>query len=60
MGNEIVFSALNLRRDVMEKDPIDEHAAREAQPAEAERNYGILAAGVIALMCVGTAIYWVS
>jgi hypothetical protein len=35
----------------MEKDPIDEHAAREAQPAEAERNYGILAAGVIALMC---------
>jgi hypothetical protein len=44
----------------MKHDPIDEHAAREALPTEAERNYGLLTAGVITLVVVGTTIYWVS
>ena len=44
----------------MKQDPIDEHAAREALPTEAERNYGLLTAGFIALLVVGTTIYWVS
>lgn len=44
----------------MKQDPIDEHAAREALPTEAERNYGVLTAGVVALVVIGTAIYWIS
>lgn len=44
----------------MKQDPIDEHATREALPTKAERNYGTLTAGVIALMVIGTAIYWIS
>jgi hypothetical protein len=44
----------------MKQDPIDEHAATEALPTEAERNYGTLTAGVIALVVVGTAIYWLA
>ena len=44
----------------MKQDPIGEHAASEALPTEAERNYGVLTAGVIALVVVGTAIYWIS
>jgi hypothetical protein len=44
----------------MKQDPIDEHAAREASPSETERNYGVLTAGVVALMVIGTAIYWIS
>ena len=44
----------------MKQDPFDEHAAREALPTEAERNYGALTAGVIALVVVGTAIYWIA
>ena len=44
----------------MNQDPFDEHATKEALPTEAERNYGALTAGVIALVVVGTAIYWIS
>lgn len=44
----------------MKQDPIDEHAATEARPTEAERNYGVLTAGVVALVVIGTTIYWVS
>jgi hypothetical protein len=44
----------------MKQDPTDEQAAREALPTEAGRNYGLLTAGVIALVVVGTTIYWVS
>jgi hypothetical protein len=29
----------------MKQDPIDEQAAKEAQPTEAERNYGAITAG---------------
>jgi hypothetical protein len=42
----------------MKQEPFDEHAAREALPTEAERNYGALTAG--ALVVVGTTIYWIS
>lgn len=44
----------------MKQEPIDEHAAREALPTGAERSYGMLTAGVIALAVIGTAIYWIS
>jgi hypothetical protein len=44
----------------MKQEPFDERAAREAQPTEAERNYGALTAGVIALVVVGTTVYWIS
>jgi len=44
----------------MKQDPINEHAANEALPTETERNYGTLTAGAIALVVVGTAIYWIS
>jgi hypothetical protein len=58
--NEIASSVLNLRRFIMKQEPIDEHGANEALPTKAERNYGVLTAGVIALVVVGTAIYWIS
>ena len=44
----------------MKHEPIDERPTREALPTETERNYGLLTAGVIALVVVGTAIYWIS
>ena len=44
----------------MKQDSIDEHAVIEALPTEAERKYGELIAGVIALVVIGTAIYWVA
>jgi len=44
----------------MKHDPIDEHATTEALPTEAERNYGMLTAGVFALVVIGTAVYWIS
>jgi len=43
----------------MKQEPIGEHAAREELPTETERHYGMLT-GVIALVVLGTAIYWVS
>jgi hypothetical protein len=42
----------------MKDEPADENAAREDLPTEFERNRGTLTAGVIALVVVGTAIYW--
>ena len=44
----------------MKQQPIDEQAAREALPTETKRNFGLPTAGVIALVVVGTAIYWIS
>jgi hypothetical protein len=43
----------------MKHDQVD-HSAKEQGPTETQRNYGMLTAGVIALLAVGTAIYWVS
>ena len=59
--NEIVFFGFeSLRRWLMKHEPIDEQPTREALPTETERNYGLLTAGAIALIVVGTAIYWIS
>jgi hypothetical protein len=44
----------------MTHDPSVDHSLREAPPNEPERNVGMLTAGVIALVVVGTAIYWIS
>lgn len=44
----------------MKKEPVDEHAVREVPPSETERSFGVLAAGLVALAAVGTAIYWIS
>jgi len=44
----------------MKQEPIDEHAASESLPTETERNYGVLTAGIIALVVIGTAVYWIS
>jgi hypothetical protein len=44
----------------MEQDPVNEDAVREETPTELERNYGMLTAGVITLVVLGTTIYLVS
>ena len=44
----------------MKHDLIHENATREALPNEKERNYGMLTAGVMALVAVGMAIYWIA
>jgi hypothetical protein len=44
----------------MKHDPAVDHTLREEPPNEPERNVGMLTAGVIALVVVGTAIYWIS
>jgi hypothetical protein len=44
----------------MKHDPTDEHTVREQPPTEAQRNYGMLTTGTIALLVLGTALYWVS
>jgi hypothetical protein len=44
----------------MTHDPSVDHSLREEPPNEPERNAGMLTAGVIALVVVGTAIYWIS
>jgi hypothetical protein len=44
----------------MEQDPVNEHAVREELSTETERNYGMLTAGVIALVVLGTTVYLVS
>jgi hypothetical protein len=44
----------------MKQDPAEENAAREDLPTESERNFGTLTAGAIALVVVGTAIYWIA
>jgi hypothetical protein len=43
----------------MKQDSVD-HTLREQPPSEAQRNYGMLTAGVIALVAIGTAIYWIA
>lgn len=42
----------------MKDDPAIDHTLREEAPTGAERNLGIITAGVIALFVMGTAIYW--
>jgi hypothetical protein len=44
----------------MEQEPVNEHAVREDLPTETERNYGMLTAGGLALIVIGTTIYLVS
>jgi hypothetical protein len=44
----------------MKQDPVNEHAVGEQPPTETERSYGILTAGILALIAIGTTIYLVS
>ncbi|WP_283815151.1 hypothetical protein [Bradyrhizobium sp. JYMT SZCCT0180] len=44
----------------MKHDLIHEDSVREALPTEGERNYGMLTAGVMALVAIGMAIYWIA
>jgi len=44
----------------MKHDPSVDHTLRDEPPTEKERNVGMLTAGVIALVVMGTAIYWIS
>jgi hypothetical protein len=44
----------------MKHDTSVDHTLREEPPNETERNAGMLTAGVIALVVVGTAIYWMA
>ncbi|WP_283814567.1 hypothetical protein [Bradyrhizobium australiense] len=44
----------------MKKELADENAAREGLPTTSERKLGTVTAGVIALVIVGTAIYWMA
>jgi hypothetical protein len=37
-----------------------DHTLREQPPSEAQRNYGMLTAGVVALIAIGTTIYWIA
>ncbi|MEH2627256.1 hypothetical protein V1292_005311 [Bradyrhizobium sp. AZCC 1719] len=40
--------------------PAEENAAREDLPTKSEQKLGTLTAGAIALVVVGTAIYWIA
>jgi hypothetical protein len=44
----------------MKHDPAIDHTLNEEPPSESERNLGVLTAGVIAVVVMGTAIYWVT
>jgi hypothetical protein len=44
----------------MKEEPVDEHAVRDAPPTETEKKVGVVSAGVVALVVVGMAIYWIS
>jgi hypothetical protein len=44
----------------MEHDPSVDHTLQEEPPTETELNIGMLTTGVIALLVVGTAIYWIA
>jgi hypothetical protein len=44
----------------MKRDPSGDHTLKEEPPSETERNTGVLTAGVIALVVMATAIYWVT
>jgi hypothetical protein len=43
----------------MKRDSVD-HTLREQPASESQRNYGMLTAGIIALVAIGTAIYWIA
>jgi hypothetical protein len=43
----------------MKQDSVD-HTLREQPTSESQRNYGMLTADVIALVAIGTAIYWIA
>jgi hypothetical protein len=43
----------------MKQESID-HTLREQPAGETERNYGMVTAGAIALVAIGTAIYWIA
>jgi hypothetical protein len=60
IGAAILIPCLESLEALMKQDPFDEHAADEQLPTEPERNYGTLTAGVIALVVIGTAIYWIA
>jgi hypothetical protein len=47
------------KRCLMKAHSVD-HTLREQPPSEAQRHYGILTAGVIALIAIGTTIYWIA
>jgi len=42
----------------MNHDRSIDHTLREEPPTETERNLGLMTAGVIALVVIGTALYW--
>jgi len=42
----------------MKHDSSIDHTLREEPPTETERSLGLITAGVIALVVMGTAIYW--
>jgi hypothetical protein len=44
----------------MKHDPPTEHTLREEPPTETDRTVGMLTAGVIALVVIGTTIYWIA
>jgi len=44
----------------MTHDPFVDHTLREEPPNETERNLGVLTAGILTLVAVATAIYWVA
>jgi hypothetical protein len=44
----------------MKHEPSVDHTLEEEQPTETERKAGMLTAGIIALLVVGTAIYWIT
>jgi hypothetical protein len=44
----------------MKQSSSADHMLNEAPPTEAQRNMGMLTAGITALVAVGTVIYWVS
>ena len=58
--NETATPVLNQERCCMKKELADENAAREGLPTTSERKLGTVTAGVIALVIVGTAIYWIA
>lgn len=44
----------------MTHDPSLDHTLDEEPPTEMERSFGVLTAGMIALLAMATAIYWVA
>ncbi|SDN65993.1 hypothetical protein [Afipia sp. GAS231] len=44
----------------MKHGPVIDHTLIEQPPSESERSRGILTTGVIALVAIGIAIYWMT